>query len=314
MVCTMLVHALTLALLPRFSELCFEDRKPGIYGAVLSIPLPLFFLFPQFELLYVSAGTVLFCIATHRLGVAGGAWRGAAAGLFAGVMILLNPASVCITAPWIAYLLWRRRIAFPARFAMCAALAALAALTPWTWRNYSLFHKLFFVRDNMGLELYIANNDMALGSFYLNELNGVHSKLHPNNSLEQAREVRRLGEVRYNDERMAIAREWIFSHPARFLSLTATRARMFWLPDLENRPSNSLSVWLVTLASGFGFLILALRRKPIFVFFAAVLLISPLMYYCVQADVRYRAPILWIALIGSGYLISCLTTRRPAER
>jgi hypothetical protein len=45
------------------------------------------------------------------------------------------------------------------------------------------------------------------------------------------------------------------------------------------------------------------------VFFAAVLIVCPMLYYVVQADMRYAEIICWMLLLGSGYLINSVTAR-----
>ena len=301
--------ALSAALLPAISGLFFQDRRPGIYAALLSILLPLTYLFPQYENKYVAAGLLVFCLASARLARRGGPWRGLAAGALAGLLLLLNPAAVSILVSWMLYLLWRGEIASPLRFGLYAGCATMLVLTPWTWRNYTQFQKFFFIRNNLGLELHVSNNDLAEASFYLNHVGGDHLLVHPNNSLDQAAEVRRLGEIRYNQQQLKTALDWIRNHPARFLRLTATRIRMFWLPDTDNRPWHSRSIWFVTLAGTAGILLLAVRRQPIRVFFAAALSVYPMLYYVVQADMRYAEAILWILLLGSGYLITSISAR-----
>ena len=63
-------------------------------------------------------------------------------------------------------------------------------------------------------------------------------------------------------------------------------------------------IWLATALSVPGLILMALRREPVTLFVAAVLLIYPLMYYVVVSDVRYRYPVLWLSLLQAGYLIA----------
>jgi len=312
--CSMAVHGLHAALLPGISKLFFHDRRPGICAAVLTIVLPLYFFFPQFEVIYLATALMLFCLASYRLAGKGGAWRGLAIGVAFGSLALLNPASTSVTAPWLVYVYWRYLKQRRGAFVLCLALGTAAALAPWTWRNYQQFHALFFVRDNLGLELYVSNSDRATGSFERNNANGLYRERHPDPSLSEAREVARLGEIEYNRSRMATARSWMRSHPWKFLSLSATRARMFWFPDAEGHSLYAFGVAFVTIGSIFGFLLLAARRKPILLFLGAVQLLYPILYYLVQNDPRFRAPILWISLLGTGYLLVNVGSRFSRPR
>ena len=320
-VVAMAVHALHAALLPAVSMLFFRDRRPGIWAAAVTIVLPVFFLFPQYEIMWVATGLMLFCLATSRLALRDGIAPALASGIGAGLLALLNPAAITVAVLWVAWLLWRRRPSHAARFAGCAALAAAATLAPWTWRNYRDFHRLFFVRDNLGLELYVSNNDFAEASFALNQANGCYRRVHPNSSDAEGRECQVLGETEYYRRRGAAAFDWIRLHPARFGALTAARCRMFWFPDADGSPWYARSIAFVTISAVMGLLLLARRRDPIVVFFAGALSIYPLIYYLVQSDPRFRTPILWISLLAGGYLLADLarraapvTTKVPGRR
>jgi hypothetical protein len=308
---TIAVHALHAALLPSVSQLFFRDRRPGIWAAAVTIVLPVFFLFPQFEIMYVATGLMLFCLVASRLAVRGGIVPAIAIGIGIGLLALLNPASITVAVLWLAYILWRHRPARSARFACWVGLAAIATLAPWTWRNYRQFHKLFFVRDNLGLELYIANNDLAEASFALNEANGCHRLMHPNGSDADGRECRALGEAEFYRRREAMAFDWIRLHPARFWVLTTERLRMFWFPDADGSPGYARSIAFVTICAIMGMLRLGWRRDPMVLFFAGALFAYPLIYYFVQSDPRYRTPILWIPLLAGGYFLADLTRLAP---
>ena len=301
---SMAMHGANAALMPSVSGLFFGDRRPGIWAGAMAALLPLYYVLPQFDMIYFSAGAMLFCLAAHRLSRGAERWRGLAIGIFAGLLALLNPASVCVTAPWLAYLAWRRRIRLHSIFALAIVLGGILTLAPWTWRNYRVFHALFFVRDDLGLELYVSNNDRAAATEYANFKSGAFNRLHPNVSLPEALAVRELGEVRYNSGRLAAARRWIAAHPRRYLALTAARARQFWFPWEAGKHGHDCSVAAVTAISFLGLLLLALRRQPACVYLAAVLLIYPLLYYSIQMDPRYRAAILWVSLLACGYALA----------
>lgn len=301
--CSMAVHGIHAALLPYLSKLFFHDRLPGIWAAVLGIVLPVYVFFPQFEVIYFAAAVMSFCLLSHRLARLEAGLPAFGAGLALGAIALLNPASICVTVPWLAFLFWRKVPRRRAWFLVCAA-GAIAALAPWTWRNYRQFHALFFVRDNLGLELYVSNNDFARGTLRQNTASGLYRRRHPDQSLPEAMACARLGEIEYNRERLHTALAWMRDRPARFLALSITHARLFWFPDAEGSPWYAFGVAAVTLASFFGFLLLARRREPTLLYLVAVQLLYPLIYYLVQIDPRFRAPILWVSLLGAGCLLA----------
>lgn len=313
---TMAIHGLHAALLPSVSELFFQDRGPGIWAAVVTIVLPAFFLFPQYEIMYVATGLMLFCLASSRFALRDGIGSALTVGAAIGFLALLNPASVLVSVLWLAYVLAGRQTGRTARFLCLAVLAAAATIAPWTWRNYRQFHRPIVIRDNLGLELYISNNDFAEGSFALNEANGTHRRLHPNNSDIASKACLTLGEAEYYQRCGASAIEWIRSHPARFADLTATRIRMFWFPNADGSPGYARSIALITTAAFLGMLLLYWRRCRVVGFVAGALLAYPFLYYFVQSDPRYRTPILWIPLLAAGYFLAELAAKvkRAVER
>ena len=311
---TAAVQGLNAALLPAVSGVLFHDRRPGVWAAVLTLAFPIYDFLPQFETMYFALGLMLFCLLA----------RGAVAtGFAAGLLALLNPASVFVTIPWTVYRLRGART--PAcsasthagalrayfRFILVAGLIAAAVLLPWTVRNYRLFGTLFFVRNNFGLELHLANNDLADAAFRRNISADRYQLLHPGGSLVEARRLRELGEPEYNRRQLRTALDWISTHHSRFLRLTLTRIRMFWFPDAEGSPMRAIGVALATLLSVAGLWLAARNRQSIALFFASVWLVYPLLYYVNQADLHYRAPILWTTFLSAGYF---LATAEPLAR
>ncbi len=300
----MLAHALHAALLPRMSSLLFRDRLPGIIAACVAILLPVIYLFPHSEAIFCPVGLMLFCLTTDRRLPRGGSGGALFTGVFAGVLALLNPACLIVCGLWVGYLAWRDRMAFASRTIALITLAFVATLAPWTLRNYREFHRLFFVRDNLGLELYISNNDVALPDIVHNFPTGMRM-YHPGDSPAEIDAIRDMGEAAYMQSRLAIALGWIREHPRRFLALTVERAVLFWFPDAEGyTPVHGYSVGFLSAAAFAGLALMLRRRMPVAAFLGAVLALFPLLYYLVQVDTRYRTPILWLSLLSAGYLIA----------
>src|SRR5580692_4835666 len=91
-------------------------------------------------------------------------------GLLWGVIALTNTAvlsmlPVCLL--WLLYQLPRRPQQFVGTI-LCVFTAALL-VSPWLVRNYYVFGKFIFVRDNLPLEMYEANNDQSEGLWTRNE-------------------------------------------------------------------------------------------------------------------------------------------------
>jgi hypothetical protein len=287
-----LTQALYCVLFIPLSEEIFHDRRPGIVAAVFSALVPTIEPLPQWEAIYAAVAMQLFCLATAR-------WirSSTLAGVLCGVLLLLNPAMLPVALAWMVY-----RKTRPRQWAAFAAGAALALL-PWTVRNYKVMGGLFFVRDNLGAELYMSNADCAGARHWDNDANGCHAQLQPNKSVREAQAVRDLGEYFYNRDRMAKARLWIREHPARFRDLTVRRIREFWLPTPEKQPVYEYSRWLITALSVAGVALLFRRRDRAAIFFAGGLLAYSLLYYFVQASTRYRSPVLWLSVLPAAYAV-----------
>jgi hypothetical protein len=303
-------QALNAALLPTLSRRLLGDPRPGIYGAALSIVLPVFEVFPAREALLSATGLLLFCLdSAAQLERPGRElWRGARLGAWAGLLILLNPALIVVVGPWLAYIAWRAGTSWNRAFRLGSSLALTAVLvcTPWTVRNYLQFGRLFLVRDNLGLELYVANHDLSKPSFAESRRAGVLRALHPNSSRKEALLLAEMGEAAYNEDRLKKAKDWIRRNPERFARLTAARVAQFWFPRAEDFGWYAYSLWIITALSFAGFALLVRRRAPAAVFVAAAWIFYPAVYYMHVSLLYFRYPTLWVSLISAGVVLAAV--------
>jgi hypothetical protein len=309
---TILVYALHAALLPVVSKLFFGTPAPGVCASILSILLPTFRVLPHLEALYVADGLMLFCLFSARLIRH---WNtrlfgGVLIGLFGGFLLLLNPASLCVIIPWVLYLFIHRPAPFPSavRWSAGFVVALFLTLMPWIIRNYRQLGAFVFIRDGLGLELHISNNDVAESSAAINRRENF-SALHPNENVAEARLVKSLGEVPYFRLKMSQALRWIEDNPIRFRALTRRRIVEFWFPASVGVLCYVYVVWIITAGSFLGFALITAKKSPIALFIAAEWLIYPLTYYVVQSEIYYRYPTLWISLLSSGYFMWWLLRR-----
>ncbi len=257
---------------------------------------------------------------TMELGRSGTLRRWAVWGLLWGVAALTNPALMSLlpfAGIWICYRLARQH----RRWLLPAAMSAIifwAVIGPWTIRNYEVFHRFIFIRDNAGAELRMGNGPGAAGLWMW--------WLHPTANVLQFQKYRQMGETAYIQHRQAEAMAFIGQNPTRFLGLTLTRFFYFW----DDTPGGSQH-WVSDLArnslfltsSVLAFLGLGLaikRRKPGRWLFAFLLLAYPIVYYVVFPHPRYRHPIEPELVILAAYVISetdemksrpTLVTNRP---
>ena len=239
-----------------------------------------------------------------------------------GAVLLVNPSPFALAPAILAYVArWsgnaRARLAAPLAFACATALVC----APWIARNWVQVGSPG-LRTNLGVELFVGNNDGAEGRF-----NGA---VHPAyNDAEFARYVE-LGESAYAEEAFARFRAWASDNPARFAELTAVRVARFWLGrnPLEGIPLSTGRVkprdwmgwikWTLHLAGGVLAVAgaLALRgRTADRMLLRGVVVLFPLTYYVTHVFERYRLPIEPVlTLLAAGLVLAVLPkTEAPNE-
>ncbi len=257
-------------------------------------------------------------------------------GLLWGVIGLTNPAALSFlpfSGPWLAYHLHRRKLGFVLPAAV-GAIVFWLTLMPWLMRNYEVFHKPVFVRDNVGVEFRCGNNPLAEGIWV-----GMY---HPSQNPLLFEEYERTGEAAYSAEQSRLAKQWITEHPRKFAIISFRKFIYFWtdipsattIPEWmqehhekwaartfrsvifrdDGAPRNWLvdileqfkpSLFLASTLLAIGGLRLALKRRVRGVFlFASLVIIYPLVYYFAFPHPRYRHPIEPELLILGVYLVT----------
>ncbi len=210
-------------------------------------------------------------------------------GLLWGLLALTNTAVLSLLPLCLLYLFWRLPRA-PRQFigfAMCILTAGLA-VSPWLVRNYSVFGKFVFVRDNLPLEMHMANNDQSTGLWTRSE--------HPGNDPEAMRRFQQLGEIRFMQEKQQQLHDFIREHPGEFFRFTLARILYFWIgpPQADIVAGYDLMVarhlmFILPAVFAFAGLWLTLRKRlPGGFLLACCLLIYPLPYYLVNPFPRYK--------------------------
>ena len=209
-------------------------------------------------------------------------------GLLWGLIALTNTAVLSLL-PF--FLLWLLDFAKLRRNLLNSALVlAMMALViaPWLVRNYSVFGRFVFIRDNLPLEMHMANNDQSEGLWTRSE--------HPGNDPEAMRQFRQLGEIRFMDLKRQEVNQFIREHPGRFAWFTLQRAMYFWIgtpqadyvAGYDLRLARHLAFLLPAIFAWAG-LFLSLRdRIPASFLLACCLVIYPLPYYLVNPFPRYK--------------------------
>ena len=210
-------------------------------------------------------------------------------GLLWGLLALTNTAVLSLLPFCLLYLFWRlpRTPRQFLGFAMCILTAGLA-VSPWLVRNYSVFGKFIFVRDNLPLEMHMANNDQSTGLWTRSE--------HPGNDPETMRRFQQLGEIRFMEEKQQQLHDFIREHPGEFFRFTLARVLYFWIgpPQADIVAGYDLMVarhlmFILPAVFAFAGLWLTLRKHlPGGFLLGCCLLIYPLPYYLVNPFPRYK--------------------------
>ena len=317
-----LIIALTTALFPVFSRRLGMGELNGIIGACIWIlGKPMMVPWDGFY------GAILLAVACYvyrgyleQPGQRAGrlAWI---LGCLMGFLMLTIPGVAPLLAAGLAWEIWRRKIAFFKVSLLPLILLPALIVTPWTVRNYLVFHSLVPIRDNFGLELSTGNNDCTQFSAASNWASGCTESEHPNLNLNEARKVLELGEPKYFELRRQEALHWIGDHPARIPKLTAMRFVFFWIPSESGKfhvglgfvgPGRHLErvvIYLMTLLSGVGLLMLYQRDARSAAICMSCLTLYPLVYYIVPFEDRYRIPIMWVTFLLGALPITTYMTR-----
>ena len=311
---TLAALALHWALLPLAASRLGIPASVGLLaallGSIVAVPNTLYNQDAAFTCVLLTA---LICLtAPGRDSILGSA-HAITAGLLWGAVCLMNPILLPVWAAWAIILFVRlgpnrrRNIAF-------LALGVLV-MAPWMIRNRLVFGHFVLIRGNLGTELAASNSDCSSAWATEMQRTGCYARVHPAESPEMASRVAALGEYRFNLERQKTALAWIREHPARFLTLSAQRFRLFWMP--LNRTWNKAALYdellicLFTLFSIPGAVLLWREYR-----FAAHLLLSAMLlfslpYLIFMNVLRYRFPVLWISVLLTALFLHRLL-RPPA--
>lgn len=231
-------------------------------------------------------------------------------GLIWGLIAMTNTAVIILLPFFLGWMVWVRRktLSRPLRrgFAGPAVSVLLVTLciTPWTVRNYRVFHQFIFVRDNLPLELYEANNTESHGLWTRSE--------HPGNDPQSMRRFQELGEIRFMDEEKQKLEVFVLQNPRQFLLFTAERVWYFWAAPPQMTIVAGYDLWVARhveflLAAAFAWagLVLMLTRRYRYVWlFAPFLIVYPLPYYLVNPFPKYKHPIEPVMLMLIVYVLS----------
>jgi hypothetical protein len=307
--------ALQFGLLPLLSLRLHLGVLPGILAAILGA----FSLYAPIDTRWESflAGLLLLLafLFSERAFRSKHRYEALLAGALWGFVVLTNPVTVLLLAAWPLVLILTQPKPERARairlFSVMAGVALLIT-SVWIGRDYARFRAFIFVRDNLGLELSVSNNDCAAPSIRENIQSGCHARMHPNPNAAVAAQVAASGELAFNRARLHDSFVWIKAHPSAFWGLTIRRLRLFWFPVLD-RWWEVFVVWSVTLLSFLGLGFVARKNHSLALLLLCAWILFPLVYYITQFEPRYRYPIYWTSLLPAGYALTEIFRRLLAS-
>ncbi|MEW5917143.1 MAG: glycosyltransferase family 39 protein, partial [Gemmatimonadota bacterium] len=212
----------------------------GLIAATLAaVPL---FLWTEtngkFETIYILAAlTLLVALTSSRLvryakGDDTGGWAGLGVAWGLGLLIsptLILPLLAMVGLSLISRMNGIQRLSL--RPASILVATAVAVVLPYSIERSIRIGGPVFVRSNLGLELFISNNDEAYATYNANMASRrVLHRWHPMAVRAEALRVRAMGEGPYHTDMRRRATEWIRAHPAAFGRLTLGRIKEFWFP------------------------------------------------------------------------------------
>jgi 4-amino-4-deoxy-L-arabinose transferase-like glycosyltransferase len=219
-------------------------------------------------------------------------WRGwALFGALWGIGALANPAMLSFL-PFCGLWVWlqRSRRGLPSLGGVVlSSFVFFLVLSPWLIRNYEVFRRFVFIRDDFGLQFRLGNNKMADGMLI--------ATLQPNLNKLEFEKFQRLGEIAYETDCRRLAFEWIRANPKQFALISMKRFFYYW--NGVPRPTDSVAPWdfrsslfLTSSVLAIWGLGRALRQKrPGSWLFAGLVATYPTVYYFVFPHARYRHPI-----------------------
>ncbi len=212
-------------------------------------------------------------------------------GALFGVAALANPTMLAFL-PFCGLWIWRqryRRGMASLGGVVAASLMFWAVLSPWLIRNFEVFGRFVFIRDDFGLQLRLGNWKGADGM--------LMAYLQPNLNKLELEKFQRLGEIAYAESCKQAAFDWIKSNPGRFAIVSLKRFFYYW--NGVPKPTDSVSPvdfrssgFLATSVLALWGLGRAVRQKRSGAWlFAGLVLTYPTVYYFVFPHARYRHPI-----------------------
>jgi 4-amino-4-deoxy-L-arabinose transferase-like glycosyltransferase len=279
-------------------------ERVGTWAAWIWTVSPIFFRWPASWIWDFAASALLLTLTFVMTFAAGetarrGKWL--ALGAIWGLIALTNPALLTLLPFSFLHAAWSNRKA--GRPWIRASIYALATfvviISPWLVRNYVVFGRPVFLRDNYWFEFSLGNYHNSNGMGY--------SGKHPDNNPAIYNQVAKMGELGFIAYHKKEALEFVRQYPREFVELTLHRAWWFWdgtfLTYQGNEWWSPWEFWPLSAIGWLGLLFVFTRRPPGWLLYAAALVVYPVPYYFAYPQAKYRHAIEPQLLLLGVYLV-----------
>jgi len=250
-----------------------------------------------------------------------GGWSHFLAGGLCGMVTMINPCFSACYPIWVLANWWRQRdgSVWRARLLLRPAWVIIGfglAILPWSVRNRVVFGEWFYLRGNLGFEMWLGNAPWSDGYFY--SVNG--ERRHPVFNPAEGQRIVRVGEAQYIKDCTEELIGWLRDDPSRIAGLVLRRVKWFWFGRFDERLTWSACALKFLGFTVPGMLALAgaihlLARRPFCWVLVATLVVFPIPYYLSIMMVRYRLPIEpLLLLVAASFLSSALRARTTTCR
>jgi 4-amino-4-deoxy-L-arabinose transferase-like glycosyltransferase len=143
-------------------------------------------------------------------------------GVLYGIGALANPTMLAFL-PFCGLWIWAQRYRrnLPSLGGvMISSLVFFAVISPWVIRNYEVFGRFVFLRDDFGLQFRLGNWQGADGM--------LMAYLQPNLNRLELEKFQNMGELAYAESCKREAFDWVKENPGRFAVISLKRFFYYW--------------------------------------------------------------------------------------
>lgn len=233
--------------------------------------------------------------------------RAAVFGLFCGLSLLLMPNFVVIVAGGLIVGGFQFLRKCPRQYLLWVGVMVLTAavvISPWLARNSIRLGSPVWLKDNLGLMMLLSNAPGA--SWEIDGCNDLIDQRSPVRNANEARKLKRIGEVPFYQAMMKESLQGIRSNPRRFAELTALRSFHFWFPLMKRNAIHVAAEWALTLTAFVGLYFLYTKSRAAALLISSMWLLYPIVYYVVMWSSRYRYPINWTLILTASITVGAI--------